>query len=473
MQPPHSNSLATSRPQDSSISDGRFDLRPSVRAHNDEPDAYTLKRRWRRATRLFNETRTKLGWRAAVIIASRLVLRKTSILVRHVWAFHHTSSIRAGVARHRVRESGKILVAFAISGGLGDNLVIARFIRDLCIYVGEIEFDVYSPTQGLTAWAFTNVPGFRSAFYDISFGQVAGDYDVAFRLNQAAVVHQELIHWHLVRRNHKLMSVIDNLVRFRPKVDAFISQHPWLDNFLARMAVFAGGSRRDFLHLMAGICYSGDKLVVPVDASVVDRLGLGDRPFVTVHNGFDPGYVISRRRATKCYPHFDKVITHLKTIMPHMIFVQIGTTSTSEPIPACDLLLLGRTSLDEAAGLISQAAMHLDNEGGLVHLAACLGVRSAVVFGPTPSDYFGYHQNINIEPPICGGCWYMTRTWMDACPKGHDTPICLTEQEPRTVAERVFAALAEPAFPGACDIHIEESLGNAHSPDITNCVAFE
>ena len=114
-------------------------------------------------------------------------------------------------------------------------------------------------------------------------------------------------------------------------------------------------------------------------------------------------------------------MTHLKAAMPHrsFSFVQIGTV-TSEPIAECDLILLNQTSLDEVAGLLGQASLHLDNEGGLVHLAACLGTRSAVVFGPTPSDYFGYPANINIEPPVCGGCWFMTRTWMDACAKGYD-----------------------------------------------------
>jgi hypothetical protein len=238
------------------------------------------------------------------------------------------------------------------------------------------------------------------------------------------------------------MQIIDSLVRFRPKIDVFVDRHPWLDHFLARTAVFAGATRRDFLHTMAGLPYSSDRLSVPQDMSVTARLGLTPRQYVTVHNGFDPGFVISARRATKCYPYFGSVVTLVKTASPSLTFVQVGTT-TSEPIPECDVILLNKTSLDEVAGLLGQAALHLDNEGGLVHLAACLGTRSAVVFGPTPQDYFGYPDNINIEPPVCGGCWYMTRTWMDTCAKGYDAPLCLTEQNPCAVAEQVLTALVE------------------------------
>ncbi len=239
----------------------------------------------------------------------------------------------------------------------------------------------------------------------------------------------------------ELAQLLYNLVQYRPKIDLFVERHPWLDNFLARTAVFAGATRRDFMHLMAGLPYSGDLLPVPQDNATVARLGLRAGQYITVHNGFDTGFVISGRRATKCYPHFGAVVARLKAAMPHMRFVQLGTV-TSEPVADCDLILLNKTSMDQASSIIAQAALHIDNESGLVHLAACVGTRSAVVFGPTPSDYFGYPGNINIEPPICGNCWWMTRTWMDSCAKGFGVPLCMTQQEPDKIADRILREVA-------------------------------
>jgi hypothetical protein len=136
-------------------------------------------------------------------------------------------------------------------------------------------------------------------------------------------------------------------------------------------------------------------------------------------------------------------VTRLRHVLPHLIFVQVGA-GTSEKITECDIDLIGETTLSEVAGLLSKAAFHIDNEGGLVHLARCYGVRCGVVFGPTPADYFAYPGNVNISPPICGNCWWMTRTWMDACAKGYSAPRCMVEQDPALVADRILAGLYDP-----------------------------
>jgi hypothetical protein len=91
---------------------------------------------------------------------------------------------------------------------------------------------------------------------------------------------------------------------------------------------------------------------------------------------------------------------------------------------------------------LQHAARHIDNEGGLVHLARCFGTRSTVVFGPTPIDYFGYEENQNIPPSAYGGCWFITESWMSHCPRGFATPIC-TEQEPATIARMILAGIPQ------------------------------
>ena len=242
----------------------------------------------------------------------------------------------------------------------------------------------------------------------------------------------------------------------------FVERHPLMDNYLARAAVFGNATRKDFLHKMAGLSYGGDQLLLKQDPNIVTRKGLRRGRYVTVHNGFDTGFVITGRRATKCYPHFGAVVAQLKAECPDLQFVQIGSV-TSQPIVECDLVLLNQTSLDEVVGLLAQAALHLDNEGGLVHVAASLGTRSIVVFGPTPSDYFGYPVNINIDPPVCGNCWWMTRTWMDVCAKGYEIPRCMTEQPPEVVAHYALEALAQMAVDppeDLPDVAIPESLPN-------------
>jgi hypothetical protein len=95
------------------------------------------------------------------------------------------------------------------------------------------------------------------------------------------------------------------------------------------------------------------------------------------------------------------------------------------------------------AGLLRATSLHLDDEGGLVHLAACYGRRSLVVYGPTPSSYFGYPQNINVDPERCGGCWWIDELWMDRCPLGMAQPERMFTQPPEKLVELPLGTLGE------------------------------
>ena len=237
-----------------------------------------------------------------------------------------------------------------------------------------------------------------------------------------------------LRRHRDLQRIVTAVRAFRPLIEPIIAEHPRLDSFLAQKAIFANRSRHDYLHFMAGLEYGGDELDVRLTDVVGRNHDLHGRRYVTVHNGYDPNMVVSQRRATKCYPYFGQVITRLRERHSDVVFVQIGI-HTSDPIPEADINLIGQTSLPEVAGLIHGALFHLDNEGGLVHLARAMGASSCVVFGPTSSRYFGYHANSNIDPKFCGGCWWVTETWMNHCPRGFASARCMIEQPAAAVAE--------------------------------------
>lgn len=383
---------------------------------------------------------------------AKTVALKAPRLAAHLWAglCRLAPWTRAGGPQpEAIRQSGRIAMAVTVSGGLGDLIVIARFMRDLGEASEPFTFDVFAPAPALARWVFAAVPGFGAAFHDTLADMVGNAYDLHLRLNQMVVVHHAATSWSRVRGAPRLVAALGAIDQARRRLDLepYIQHHPRLDNGLARKAVYSGHDRRDFLHAMAAIGYGGDRLDLAVDAEAPARFGLAGRRYVTIHNGFDANFVIAGRRATKCYPHFAAVVAGLRAARPDLALVQIGTV-TSEPIPGVDLDLIGRTSLVEVAGLIAASALHLDNEGGLVHLAACLGRRSLVVFGPTPSDYFGYPDNINIDPVHCGGCWWIDQLWMDRCPRGLAEPECMTTQPPEAVLARALAAVAaDPVEP--------------------------
>jgi hypothetical protein len=309
------------------------------------------------------------------------------------------------------------LICLKISGGLGDYLVIARFMRDLANNCEPFEFDVYCSRTDLIPWVFKGVPGFRKTYHQLLFDHLYKDYSLAMQANHFVIIHPEWSSWAALRDYPKLVRTVDDIMRFRPKIDVMIDRHPTMDGFLGQKAVYMNRSRADFLHAMAKIPYGGHSYPVDTDPSVFDQLGIANKPYVTINNGFDTQFFILGKRATKCYPHSSELVREIKARYPGLAVVQIGA-STSVPIKEADINLVNKTSFQQAAGVLKNAQLHIDAEGGLVHLAKCLDVRSCVIFGPTSLEYFAYSDNINVRQPFCGGCWWVTETWMDICPRG-------------------------------------------------------
>lgn len=414
--------------------------------------------RLRRFLTAIRDVAREHGWLQALSFA----VRRLASLARR--AFQAGGSrLRLPLTRREIRDAsagapGEPCLAVALTGGLGDTLVIARFMRDLAAAAPTLRFDVFLPRPETSAFVFGSVPGFRHAYHEALFQPLRGEYDLALRANQTVVVYADSIRWNALRDAPALVALIEKLQRSRAEIDDLILHHPIRDNTLARIAVFGGSSRRDFLHAMARLPYGGDRLEIADDPAARERFGLASRAYVTVHNGFDPDFIVTGQRATKCYPHFGRLVAILREARPELVFVQIGTT-TSEPIPECGHNLIGRTTVAEAAGLIRGAVAHIDNEGGLVHIAACLGVPSVVLFGPTPSDYFGYPENVNVEPAMCGDCWWLKRSWMSSCVRGYSVPRCLHELTPEAVAAQALHLLSGERGQGTA----AESEGNPHS----------
>ena len=330
-------------------------------------------------------------------------------------------------------------LSIKITGGIGDYILAARFLRDLVAQIEPFTFDVYCNNIETAHWIFTTVPGFQGAFSEFLFEHLLPQYDVGLWLSQFIVAYPVAMRRKTLREFPKLGTLVQNILRYRPRIEMFIARHPNLDNFLARKFVYSNWSRNECVHGMAKIRKGPDMLPLETDESVLAEPGLVRQPYMTIHNGFDPDMVVMGPRATKCYPHFEEVVRQIKAALPDITIIQIGT-STSTRIPGVDRDLIGRTTLRQAAALLKEAVWHIDGESGLVHMARSLGTGATVVFGPTPVDYFGYVGNINIPPATCGGCWWITETWMALCPRGLTNPVCM-EQPPSAIAEVTITAV--------------------------------
>lgn len=402
--------------------------------------------RLRRLLKTYSEVRGESGsTRRAAAHLARFTVRKLLPLLRHASFTFARLFLTRRLRRSNRRITSTPTLGVRVLGGVGDYIVIARFLRDLRGEVGPFVLDIYSNKPKQAVWVFQSLPNLRACYDEALFAPIQARYTVTAQISQFILIEDGWFSPDLLAAYPRMHAVVAAIRQFRPSIESIVAEHPRLDSVLAQKAVLANRSRRDYMHAMAAIPYGGERLALKVAHEARTAHDLNGRSYVTVHNGYDPNMVVSHKRATKCYPHFQQVISLLRQQHPDILFVQLGIY-TSQPIHDVDLNLLGHTTLAEAAGIIEGALFHLDNEGGLVHIAAALGIRSVVVFGPTSPQYFGYPSNINIEPSFCGGCWWTTETWMNHCPRGFSTARCMTEQPPATVARA-----AEGLFPAETD----------------------
>jgi len=149
------------------------------------------------------------------------------------------------------------------------------------------------------------------------------------------------------------------------------------------------------------------------------------------------------RRPTKAYPHekWSALIAALKNRFPELAVVQLGG-KTGAPIPGVDLNLRNGIGFGASASVLKNALLHIDTDSGLVHVAASLGTRSIVLFGPTDIGYYGYPSNINLNVEGCNNCWLRTGNWIIACMIGDPIPTCMNNIDVESIIRSVDSLLA-------------------------------
>lgn len=339
-----------------------------------------------------------------------------------------------------------LVIAFRITGGIGDHVIAVRYIRDLLKICGDFEFDIFSSRPKQVEWMLSSVKRPLRCYDESRVRPKLGHYPVVIWISTFVVLDDTPASWHgLNQANRKVTDICRRILEFRTKFHMYVEHHPHLDAAFARAALILGMDRMNVHHAISAIPYGGHRLELQTTSGTLEKFGLHGIRYITIHTGFDPNEVkrlTPGNMATKCYRRYNEVVKILRTRIPDLCVVQIGIASSSQRLPHVTKNLLDKTTLDEGAEILRHSSLHIDNEGGMVHLAACVGTKSCVVFGPTSVKFFSYADNLNLAPPVCGDCWWSTKDWLVNCPLGDIEPRCLAERSPQTIAETVIAELS-------------------------------
>lgn len=339
----------------------------------------------------------------------------------------------------------RLALAVHMEGGVGDVILAARLVEAAYRALGHCDIDVYYKTPEVARFVFHDTSFVRHFFPAANSRTPMAGYDLSvstlhyasFTMHNPARLRQ-----HFPEAAERLGRASERFATHRGLFD----KRPHLDGLWGRISASAGRNALDNLGFCSGLDVSrATELVLNPDVAALAALPAllgGAERYITIHDGFDNSMTIPPGGATKCWTleGWTDFIRAFKAAYPACRVVQLGGNK-SRPIAGVDVNLIGRTSLHQAAWILKNAALHVDTDSGLVHLARAVHARAVVLFGPTEPLLYGHDTHAAVSEGDCSACWWSTADWLAHCPRGLQRPACMAAITPKRVLRETVAVM--------------------------------
>lgn len=317
------------------------------------------------------------------------------------------------------KEKEKFYAAVKISGGIGDCIISLAFCRRLSRYSDRMMMDIYVDVEGMQS-VFGNENYVRNV--DMNHGIFVQKYDLVITLRQRVHImyaEQERVNvfscelWNQIIRTRELR-------RFEN-----IEDEGMQDLAILARARMLGRNRYSMLGDGEIWSLSEDMSRIDLNEDFKDEFALmGLGRYITVNCSSGNKKVLLGKKQTKVWNkgRYEDFCQRFKQSFHGISIVQIGDRG-AERIENADKLIVGK-NLELVKFILKNSLLHIDGEGGMVHLATQLGTKCVVLFGPTPMEYYGYPQNINLYAGNCHGCMGLAVDWYTKCPL-YEEPKCM------------------------------------------------
>jgi ADP-heptose:LPS heptosyltransferase len=336
-------------------------------------------------------------------------------------------------------------IALYFSGGIGDILIGFNYACYLREYLKKcnVSIDIYVNNVGMVK----ALDG-GSDFNIYSNGhQESSKYLLKIGLVRYPQILEENLAQSKYRKNEKLLELVEVYRQFYANNTRFFEYLPFMDGMTNQYSLINGQKRiqqpdiESILNISCDFKYSPKILH---EKRILNNLGLEAGSYITINRGVDnQGSVIE---STKLWSlaSYNKLVKLIKDSFENLKIIQLGaSTERCELIQNVDINLVGETSLDGLKVLLKNSILHIDSEGGMVHLRKALnGGVSIVIFGPTLPDFYGYPTNINISSKACPfSCEWLNETWSKTCINSINNHICMESISPYEVFKQVEKVL--------------------------------
>lgn len=342
----------------------------------------------------------------------------------------------------RLKKSPKgkeLHIGFEISGGLGDFLIAFNYIHKFKEHFKNLPLSIEvlcSAKQIKMAQHF-----YSDEIHDITKIKYADKYDLFISLNRFPKI-EEIKKERLSQISPKLFSLTESYQKFAKTRTAIFSLAPYGDGLAAHESVCEGKIRLQQPDI-DGILAIGTDFSLPIpypseEQAILNKWNI-PKKFITVNRGVDAANAFSDN--TKMWPleYYNKLIPLLKKHFPGVTIVQLGVSTDRSPLmDGVDISLVGKTTLDDLKVLLKNAFLHIDGEGGMIHLRHALhGDPSVVLFGPTSYKFYGYPKNMNLHSSICDWCEWVHDNWNGKCLKSGGSAECMKTLTPEIVIKAI------------------------------------
>ena len=321
-------------------------------------------------------------------------------------------------------------IAIAEGGGMGDACFQITYIKEIRkLFKNPVVIDFYCRSYK----AFQNFPFIDNCFpYDDN--HKVDDYDVYI----------------ISRRFYIILKVDeDKLKKYSRKFYDFcmdcknltdnILCGEYHDNLFSQYALIHRKNRLEQanVHNILSIDRNTPKYMQWDESAfnILDKYKLENQKYITISRACSSLY---GDKHPKLWPmdYYNQLVQKIKSEYPEVKLIQIGENGNYGAIKDVDIDLRGKTSIDETKCILKYALLHIDGEGGLVHLRNTLNGKSIVLFGPTSPEIFGYKENINLHSSACPMCceWVIPH-WTKQCLYTENPHVCMKSLFPQTVFE--------------------------------------
>lgn len=363
-------------------------------------------------------------------------------LIDSKFLFTHSHLMRnmvESVEDELISQNGKkddiLYISFYPTGGFGDYIISSKLLDEISKMV-PCKIDVYC--ENVTFGKAVYEGREKVEIFPINtFYSQMWKYDLALKVEHFIHIEKQNAN-KIAKINPIFMDKLNKLGHGYRTYYPDIEQQWFRENIHFRRCEIKGINRWTELSHEGIFKIEDQKTWIPMREEYkkrVQELGLNEKKYITLNRGADS--MGRSKMQTKVWPleHYNDFVMLFKNQYPDIEIVQVGASGNAK-IRGVDKYILGE-SLEVTKWILKGSILHLDCEGGLVHLATQLDTKCAVVFGPTPKHFYEYPQNINMVYEGCNNCMGTHPEWAFECYKGLSEPECMYKVTPEIVMKNI------------------------------------